>query len=87
MGMHKGLIGKSDGGGSVKPTYEDKTLGDYIARKTRQDAFNQVAQENRLTFDEWFKDFATSACYGLIISGMTFEDWLFAAWQAGKKGK
>ena len=54
MGMHKGLIGQSEGGGSVKPTYEDKTLGDYIARKTRQDAFDQVAQEKRLTFDEWY---------------------------------
>jgi len=32
MSMHKGLIGKSEGGASVKTT-EDKTLSDYIERK------------------------------------------------------
>ena len=45
MSMHKGLIGQSDGGGSVSPTYEDKTLGDYIARKQRDEAFEVVQSE------------------------------------------
>jgi hypothetical protein len=48
--MHKGLIGKSEGGGSVN----DKTLGDYIARKQQQDAFDTVAKEKKLKFHEWY---------------------------------
>lgn len=83
MSMHKGLIGKSEGGGSVN----DKTLGDYINRKYRQDAFDAVAEENKLTFDEWYNEFKTPACTGLIVSGMTFEEWLFFAWQAAQENK
>ena len=51
MGMHKGLIGKSDGGAS---TTQDKTLGDYIRRKSVHDAFERVREEKKLTFDEWY---------------------------------
>lgn len=50
MSMHKGLIGKSEGGGSVN----DKTLGDYINRKYRQDAFDAVAEEKKLKFHQWY---------------------------------
>lgn len=59
MSMHKGLIGKSDGGGSA-----DLTLGDYIARKQRAAAFDEVAKEKKLvgkrTLEEWLDDFEFS---------------------------
>jgi hypothetical protein len=35
--------------------HPDKTLSDYIQRKTRQEAFNSVQQERKLSFDEWWK--------------------------------
>jgi hypothetical protein len=50
--MHKGLLGQSEGGASV-----DQTLGDYITRKYRQIALEEVAQERKLTFDEWWNIF------------------------------
>ena len=34
---------------------QDKTLGDYIARKYRDDAFNQVNAEKKLTFEQWWE--------------------------------
>lgn len=57
MSMHKGLIGKSEGGASVKhlDRGEEVTLGDYIHRKTRQEAFDAVANEKKLSFDEWYQ--------------------------------
>ena len=36
----------------------DQTLGDYIARKQRQDAFDVVVKENKLTFDQWWDYFS-----------------------------
>lgn len=39
----------------------EKTLSDYIRRKTRHDAFNQVNAEKKLTFDEWIKDNLTAS--------------------------
>ena len=33
----------------------DITLADYIERKTKHDAFEQVAQEKKLTFDEYYR--------------------------------
>lgn len=47
MGMHKGMIGK------IGPGSADVTLGDYIARKQQATAFDEVAKEKKLTFDEW----------------------------------
>ena len=38
-------------------TFTDKTLADYIRRKNQQDAFNTVAQEKKLTFEEWCDQF------------------------------
>ena len=60
MSMHKGMLGRI---GEPGPGSADLTLGDYIARKQRQDAFDQVAQENKLSFDEWFR--RVNAVYGL----------------------
>lgn len=56
MSLHKGLLGQSESGASVDmKTYNpDKTLGDYITRKTQHDAFTQVAAENKLTFAQWY---------------------------------
>lgn len=53
MAMHKGLIGKIEGGGSAPAN--DVTLADYIRRKTRTEAFEMVAKENKLTFEEWYQ--------------------------------
>jgi hypothetical protein len=39
----------------VNVPQSDKTLGDYIQRKIRGEAFTQVVQENRLTFNEWVR--------------------------------
>jgi hypothetical protein len=58
--MHKG--GRNDTvtpGGSVAPIRET-TLGDYIQRKLRHEAFDVVGAEQqavadkKLTFDEWY---------------------------------
>lgn len=87
MSMHKGLLGQSHGGSSVSGHKEDTTLGDYIARKQRQAAFEDVAQEKKFTFDEWYEENRTSATNQIIISGMTFEEWLFFAWKAAQENK
>jgi len=80
--MSKGLLGQLQSGASC-----DITLGDYIARKQQQVAFEDVAQEKKLTFDEWYAENRTSATNQLIISGMTFEEWLFFAWKAAQENK
>lgn len=77
MSMHKGLIGKSDGGGSA-----DLTLGDYIARKQRAAAFDEVAKEKKLTmkltFEEWLKTFAdNNGC----------APTLYEVWEAAQENK
>ena len=64
----------------VKATPErpkDVTLGDYIERKS--------SAAHSMTFDEWYAENKTSATTGLIVSGMTFEEWLFSAWNAAKE--
>ena len=62
MSMHKGICGQSEGGATCKQRvapvnpegFSDKTLAEYIQRKYREEAFNQVKQETKMTFDEWF---------------------------------
>lgn len=52
MSMHKGLIGQSEGGGSIGSSFanaQEKTLSDYINRKYKQDAF----EANRMTYNAW----------------------------------
>lgn len=58
MAMHKGLIGKSEGGGSA-----DLTLGDYINRVQRRDAFDQVAQEQKQKDVLWCKQMFDDAAH------------------------
>lgn len=35
--------------------FTDKTLADYIARKQRAAAFDEVAKEKKLSFDQWWR--------------------------------
>lgn len=53
MGMHKGILGQQFGGATVG--LNDKTLGDYINRKYKHDAFEAVAQES---FESWWEVFS-----------------------------
>lgn len=80
MSMHKGLIGKSEGSGSVG----DKTLGDYIVRKQRQDAFDAVAKENKLTFDEWYTNWYNKLPQ---YRGFVNREDIRAAWTAAQENK
>ena len=51
MSMHNGMCGH------IGPASCDQTLADYIHRKSRTDAFNQVnAEKKKLTFDEWIEN-------------------------------
>ena len=50
MSMHKGILGQQFGGATVQ---QDQTLGDYIHRKRRAAAFDEVAQEKKMTFEEF----------------------------------
>lgn len=56
-------------------------LSDYIRAIKRRDAFDQVAKENKLTFDQWFAKY--TAEHGLppayIVAGH--------AWAAGQSNK
>jgi hypothetical protein len=45
MSFHKSLLGRG----------EDRTLGDYIQRKTKQDAFDTVVTEQKLSFKSWWE--------------------------------
>lgn len=76
MGMHKGLIGKSEGGGSA-----DLTLGDYITRKQRAAAFDDVAKEKKLSFDDWLRRSS------FVIPDATIYDWLSDCWKAAQENK
>ena len=76
MSMHKGLIGKDEGGASVK---QEQTLGEYIARVTRRTAFDQVAKEKKLTFDEWF------SLNSHKILFMTTAEYSNFAWKAAQE--
>lgn len=51
MTFHKSVMGRG-----VVP--QDTTLGDYINRKYRDEAFIAVAAEHKLTFEEWWSQYA-----------------------------
>lgn len=76
MSMHKGLLGQSEGGASV-----DQTLGDYITRKYRDDAFNQVNAEKKLTFEQWL------AKSSFVEPDTTTHEWLKDCWKAAQENK
>lgn len=76
MSMHKGILGQQFGGATVQ---QDQTLGDYIHRKRRAAAFDEVAQEKKMTFEEWFKQYNQQV--GLPPAYEVAE----AAWKAGQE--
>ena len=78
MGMHKGLIGKSEWGGSVG----DKTLADYLRRKNRQEAFNNVNEEKKLTFEEWF---VNNVGYPQRMTAPDQRDIFYRCWKAAQE--
>lgn len=78
MSMHKGLLGQSHSGASC-----DITLGDYIARKQQQVAFEDVAQEKKLTFDEWWTLQVISGKY----DGAFEHELAYEAWNAAQENK
>lgn len=57
------------------------TLGDYIARKQRNEAFNQVKKENKLTFKQWLK----KSSY--VEPDETTYCWLEDCWNAAQENK
>jgi len=106
MGMHKGMIGKSEGGASVpkeksiaKKYAEQKladdmkmfytmehTLTDYIQRKTRHDAFEQVNKENKMTFEEWYST-APNGPWSWQFGVKEFKECMEACWKAAQENK
>lgn len=62
---------------------EDITLADYIQRKTRNDAFNQVAEEKKLTFEEWWEKNNTEFPYWYQINIVPAK----AIWKAAQENK
>lgn len=63
--------------------FTDQTLADYIARKRRADAFDIVAAEKKMTFEEWWKE-VNKPVYG----DKPFEymvDAAEAAWKAAQE--
>lgn len=68
----------------------DITLGDYIARKTKHDALNQVNQERKLTFDEWYTQSGWAATHEYVCSlddADSCEYIMRAAWNAAQENK
>lgn len=58
---------------------EDTTLGDYINRKYRDEAFSAVAQEKKLTFKQWLKKSS------FVEPDETIYWWLEECWQAAQE--
>lgn len=97
MSIHKGLLGQSHGGSSVTPGFDripvvhmpanvpqsDITLGDYITRKQQQVAFEAVAAEKKLTFDEWYKINWKQCKTGTF----DFHETLKLVWNAAQENK
>lgn len=63
----------------------DKTLTDYIARKRRQDAFDTVAQEKKLTFDEWYSP--TNGPWHWQFEDKLFIECMRECWKAAQENK
>ena len=83
MSVHKGLIGKSDGGSSVK---QDVTLGDYIHRKSVHDAFDYVNKEKKMTFEDWWMG-GSSNIGTNPYEHNTPKYWAYMGWVKGQENK
>ena len=60
----------------------DKTLADYITRKSKHDALTKVNNEKKMTFDEWCK--AENLYYSYHIQEI---DLMRLGWEAGQENK
>lgn len=77
MSMHKGILGQQFGGATVT---QEQTLGEYINRKQRAAAFDAVAQEKKMTFDEWWSIHKIhEPCWRLR------EEEAYIIWKAGQE--
>ena len=60
----------------------DKTLSDYITRKSKHDSLTQINKEKKMTFDEWCK--AENLYYSYHIQEI---DLMRLGWEAGQENK
>lgn len=63
----------------------DVTLGDYITRKQQQVAFEDVAQEKKLTFDEWWSQYAPR--HFSIDEANSVKVYYKHGWEIGQENK
>lgn len=63
----------------------DVTLGDYIARKQQQIAFEDVLQEKKLTFDEWWSQYAPR--HFSIDEANSVKVYYKHGWEIGQENK
>lgn len=64
------------------PAVSETTLAQYIHRKQRQDALDAVAQEKKMTFEEWYVTIRPKT------GGMPWDDWFVCmqeAWKAAQE--
>lgn len=100
MSLHKGILGQAEGGASVSGRKEDTTLGDYINRKLKHEAFNTVYTEccgnplrgcvscpppKKLTFEQWLED--SQVGYRSVETKADLVHYLKLAWQAAQENK
>jgi len=73
--------------GQVRPTDEElkgqQTLSDYIRSIKRAEAFDAIAAEKRLTFDEWLED--SQVGYNTVETKADLYHYLKQAWNAALK--
>lgn len=65
----------------------DQTLGDYVTRVQQQEAFEQVAQEKKLTFDEWYTASVQGPWSWQCDPDREFIDCMRACWKAAQENK
>ena len=78
--MHNGMCGHTG------PASCDQTLADYIHRKSRTDAFNQVnAEKKKLTFEDWWYT-GTNSVNNPYPHG-TPKFWAYEGWIKAQENK
>ena len=80
--FHKQTDPNKQAGQIVNPTPENLTLAGYIKTVKRAQAFDDVANEKKLTFDEWFAQYNEK--YGLPPAYTIAKDAWGAALKQGK---
>lgn len=66
---------------------EDTTLGDYVARKQKEDSFASVNAEKKLTFEQWaLHNFIFNRVHGMVRKdSITLEEALQLCWKAAQE--